>query len=98
MRSVVLLAIVFGPTTDSQAYSLFSRIEYEAKITWNDTPPPSPIKPLFQLIINIMYLSLVLSGICLLAGLIYAGMRIYRRRYGTLEADESMTTLHLTGD
>jgi hypothetical protein len=28
----------------------------------------------------------------------YAMMRLYRRRYGHLEADEAMTTLHLTGD
>jgi hypothetical protein len=25
-------------------------------------------------------------------------MRLYRRRFGTLEEDEAMTTLHLTGD
>jgi hypothetical protein len=30
-----------------------------------------------------------------LGGVFYAGMRLYRRRYGTLEADESMVTLHL---
>lgn len=95
-RSDVLVAVVFGTGTDSQADTLLSRIQYQAKITWNDVPPPSPIKPLYRLLLNIMYLSLVLSGICLLAGLIYAGMRVYRRRYGTLEADESMTTLHLT--
>ncbi len=97
-RSGVLLAVVFGPSTDQQAETLLSRVQYEAKITWNETPPPSPIKPLFQLLMNIMYLTVVLSAVCLLAGLMYAGMRIYRRRYGTLEADESMTTLHLTGD
>jgi hypothetical protein len=97
-RSGVLLAVVYGPATQEQVDTLLSRVQYEAKVTWNETPPPSPIKPLYQLLLNIMYLSIVLSGICLLAGLIYAGMRIYRRRYGTLEADEAMTTLHLTGD
>jgi hypothetical protein len=97
-RSGVLVAIVYGGATPSQADTLLSRVEYEAKITWNDTPPPSPIKPLYRLLINIIYLSIILSAICLLGGLIYAGMRIYRRRYGTLEADEAMTTLHLTGE
>ncbi len=97
-RSDVLLAIVYGPATDQEADTLLSRVQYEAKITWNDVPPPSPIKPLYALLLNILYLSIVLSGICLAAGLIYAGMRIYRRRYGTLEADEAMTTLRLTGD
>ena len=97
-RSGVLLAVVFGAATAAQADTLLSRVEYEAKVTWNDTPPPSPIQPLYQLLLNIMYLCIILSGICTLAGLIYAGMRIYRRRYGQLEAEEAMTTLHLTGD
>lgn len=97
-RSGVLLAVILPPATDKQADTLLSRVQYEAKVTWNDSPPPSPIKPLYQLLLNIMYLSIILSGICLLAGLIYAGMRIYRRRYGQLEQDEAMTTLHLTGD
>lgn len=97
-RSGVLVAVVYGNATQVQADTLLSRIEYEAKITWNDSPPPSPIKPLYRLLMNIMYLSLVLSGLCLLAGLMYAGMRIYRRRYGNLESEEAMTTLHLTGE
>ena len=97
-RSSVLVAVVFGRATDDQADTLLSRVEYEAKITWNDVPPPSPIKPLFQLLVNIVYLSIVLSAICLMAGLMYAGMRIYRRRYGTLESEEAMTTLNLRGD
>jgi hypothetical protein len=97
-RSGVLLAIILPPATDAQADTLLSRVQYEAKVTWNDSPPPSPIKPLYQLLLNIMYLSIVLVCICTLAGLIYAGMRIYRRRYGQLDAEEAMTTLHLTGD
>ena len=96
-RSDVLLAVVYGPVTDAQADTLLSRVQYEAKITWNDTPPPSPIKPLYQLLLNIMYLSILLVALCLVAGLIYAAMRIYRRRYGTLETEEAMTTLHLGG-
>lgn len=95
-RSDVLVAVVYGQVTDAQADTLLSRVQYEAKITWNDTPPPSPIKPLYQLLLNIMYLSILLTALCLLAGLIYAAMRIYRRRYGTLETDEAMTTLHLS--
>lgn len=95
-RSDVLVAVTLPPATREQSDTLLSRVQYEAKITWNDTPPPSPIKPLYQLLWNIIYLSLVLGAICLLAGLFYAGMRIYRRRHGTLEADEAMTTLHLT--
>lgn len=97
-RSGVLLGVVFGPGAEAQADAMLGRVQYEAKITWNEVPPPSPIKPLFQLLLNILYLSALLSALCLLAGIMYGGMRIYRRRYGTLEADESMITLNLGGD
>lgn len=97
-RSNVLVAVVYGGASDEQADTLLTRVQYDAKITWNDVPPPGPIKPLYQMIMSIVYLSVLLCGLCLLAGLMYAGMRLYRRRYGTLESDEAMTTLHLTGD
>ncbi len=97
-RSTVLVAMVIGETNDARADTMLSRVEYEAKVTWNDVPPPSPIKPLYQLLVNIMWLSIVLTAVCLAAGLIYAGMRIYRRRYGNLDSEEAMTTLHLSGD
>jgi hypothetical protein len=97
-RSGVLLGVAFGHGAEAQGDAMLKRVQYEAKITWNEVPPPSPIKPLFQLLVNILYLSALLSAICLLGGLMYGGMRIYRRRYGTLEADESMITLNLSGD
>ena len=97
-RSGVLIAMVLAGATDSQADTLLSRIEYEARITLNEEPPPSPIKPLYQLLLNIIIMSGVACALALMGGLIYGGMRLYRRRYGTLEDEEAMTTLHLTGD
>ena len=97
-RSDVLVAVVTAAESDAMADTLLSRIQYEAKVTWNETPPPSPIKPLYQLFWNIIYLCIVLTALCLVAGLMYAAMRLYRRRYGTLTSDEAMTTLHLTGE
>jgi hypothetical protein len=97
-RSGVLVAMVLPGATDAQADTLLSRIEYEARITLNEEPPPSPIKPLYLLLLNIIYMSAGLSLLALVGGLVYGGMRLYRRRYGTLEEQEAMTTLHLTGD
>ena len=96
-RSGVLVAVVLDAANDEAADTLLSRVGYEAKITWNEVPPPSPIKPLYQLLANILYLSGILSALCLAAGLVYAFIRIYRRRYGTLEADEALTILNLSG-
>jgi hypothetical protein len=97
-RSDVLVAVVLGAKSAEQADTMLSRVQYEAKVIWNEIPPPSPIKPLYQLLSNIIYLSCILSALCLTAGLMYAGMRIYRRRYGQLESEEAMTTLHLEGE
>jgi hypothetical protein len=33
-----------------------------------------------------------------MSGLIYAGIRLYRRRFGSLEDEEAMTILHLSGE
>lgn len=96
-RSGVLVAVVLGAKSVEQADTMLSRVQYEAKVIWDELPPPSPIKPLYQLLSNIIYLSVILSALCLTAGLMYAGMRIYRRRYGQLESEEAMTTLHLEG-
>ncbi len=97
-RSGVLVAVVSGFSSPEQADTVLSRVQYKAKVTWNDTPPPSPIRPLYRLLVNILYLSGLLSVLCLAAGLFYAGMRLYRRRYGSLDSEEAMTTLHLSGD
>lgn len=97
-RSGVLVAVVYGSAADTEAETLLSRVQYEAKITWNDVPPPGPIKPLYRLLVDILYISVLLSLLALGAGLVYAGMRIYRRRYGTLDSEEAMTTLNLSGD
>lgn len=97
-RSGVLVGIVLPPATQEQASAVLGKVQYEAKIVWNDEPGPNPIKPLYQLLVSIIQISCVLAALCTAAGLCYAGMRIYRRRYGSLEEQESMTTLHLTGE
>ncbi len=97
-RSGVLVAVVYGEAAAQEAETLLSRIQYEAKITWNDVPPPGPIKPLYRLLVDILYISVLLSLLALASGIVYAGIRLYRRRYGTLDSQEAMTTLNLGGD
>jgi hypothetical protein len=97
-RSGVLVAVVLPGATQQQADSLLGQVEYEGKITWNETQQANPVSTLYRLLMNIMIVSLILVALCLTAGIIYAFMRLYRRRFGTLEQDEAMTTLHLTGD
>lgn len=94
-RSSVLIAVALG-SSETQADDLLARVQYEARITWNEAPPANQVKILYSLFINIVILSGILVALCTLAGLFYASMRIYRRRYGGLESEEAMTTLHLS--
>lgn len=97
-RSGPLVAAVLPSASQEQADTLLGKVQYEAKVVWNDEPGINQIKPLTQILWSIIYLSCLLSALGAVAGLFYAGMRIYRRRYGNLEDEESMTTLHLSGD
>ena len=95
-RSAVLVALVVGAQGEKQADDLLARVQYEAKITWNETPPRNPVKNIYSFFLSVVIICCLLAGVFILSGLFYAGMRIYRRRYGTLEADEALTTLHLS--
>lgn len=95
-RSGVLIGVVLPGATEKQGDAILGQVEYEAKITWDERPPADPMPVLYRLLLSIIYLCILLAALCLAAGIMYGMMRLYRRRFGTLEEDEAMTTLHLT--
>lgn len=97
-RSTLLVAIILPGASEAQGNAVLDQVKYQAKILWNEPPPPNPIPTLYRLLINIIVVSVLVSALALAAGIVYGLMRLYRRRYGTLEEDEAMTTLHLTGE
>jgi hypothetical protein len=97
-RSGVLVAIVLPGASDKAANAVLDQVKYQAKILWNEPPPGNPVPRLYSLLMNIIIASCILAALALGAGIVYGLMRLYRRRYGTLEQDEAMTTLHLTGE
>lgn len=97
-RSGVLVAVILPGATERQGEAVLDQVKYQAKILWNEPPPPNPVPALYRLLANIIFVSVILAALALAAGIFYGMMRLYRRRFGTLEADEAMTTLHLTGD
>jgi hypothetical protein len=94
-RSGVLVAVTTGSPSEKVSERVLSWVEYEARITWNDAPEANPVKRVFSFLVSLLLLLLLLVGVCTAGGVFYGVMRLYRRRYGTLEADESMVTLHL---
>lgn len=97
-RSGVLVAVILPGASERQGEAVLDQVKYQAKILWNEPPPPNPVPTLYKLLVNIIIVSLLLIALALTAGILYGMMRLYRRRFGTLEEDEAMTTLHLTGD
>lgn len=97
-RSVLLLGVIPGSATPKEARVLLNQVQYKAKIVMDaaTVPGPNSVKSLVTLVVNLIILSALLACVCILGGLIYAGMRIYRRRYGKLDASEAMTTLGLS--
>jgi hypothetical protein len=95
-RSTVLVAIVLPGASQKEGEALLDRVRYGAKISWNEQPPANPVSQLYRLLVNIIIICLILIALASLAGVFYGLMRVYRRRYGSLEEDEAMTTLHLT--
>lgn len=96
-RSGVLVAVILPGATERQGEAVLDQVKYQAKILWNEPPPPNPVPTLYKLLVNIIIVSLLLAALGLTAGILYGLMRWYRRRYGTLDEDEAMTTLHLNG-
>jgi hypothetical protein len=96
-RSAVLVAVILPGAAEKAGEAVLDQVRYKAKILWNEPPPPNPVPKLYKLLVNIIVVSVLLSVLALAAGIMYGLMRLYRRRYGTLEEDEAMTTLHLTG-
>jgi hypothetical protein len=97
-RSGVLVAVILPGASERQGEAVLDQVKYQAKILWNEPPPPNPLPTLYALLVNIIVVSLLLIALALTGGIIYGMMRLYRRRFGTLEEDEAMTTLHLSGD
>jgi hypothetical protein len=96
-RSGVLVAVILPGASERQGEAVLDQVKYQAKILWNEPPPPNPVPTLYKLLVNIIIVSLILAALALTAGILYGLMRWYRRRYGTLDEDEAMTTLHLNG-
>jgi multisubunit Na+/H+ antiporter MnhC subunit len=96
-RSGVLVAVVLPGASERQGEAVLDQVKYQAKILWNEPPPPNPVPTLYKLLVNIIIVTLILAALALTAGILYGLMRLYRRRFGTLEEDEAMTTLHLNG-
>ncbi len=102
-RSGALVALVApamaGKAVDTaDAQKLLAQINYQASFSWNE-PLPIVVKPetAGQMILGIITLAGIVLGFCLASGLAFGLIRVIARKFGYASADESLTTLSLSG-
>ncbi|HTS51277.1 MAG TPA: hypothetical protein VMH05_25190 [Bryobacteraceae bacterium] len=102
-RSGALVALVAPATADkaidpAEAQKLLAQINYQASFSWNE-PLPIVVKPetAAQMILGIITLAGIVLGFCLASGLAFGAIRVIARKFGYSSADESLTTLSLSG-
>ena len=100
-RTGPLLAIVTGPVSSSDAKTLLGRVNWEASVTWNQPTDNAQARDLYMLILNIVILCGILSGLAVVAGVAFGGIRILMKRWypdKIFDRPEQMEfiSLHLT--
>jgi hypothetical protein len=79
-RSGPIIAIAAGPLSERDARELLGRVNYEAKVTWNENTSFDPNKDLGKLLVNIILLSGILGAMAIVAGVAFGGLRILMKR------------------
>ncbi len=80
-RTGPLLVVAAGPLSQSEAKALLSSVNYEANVTWNENTYLSPKDNIGSLVVNILYLSFIIAGFCIVAGVAHFGLRVLAKRW-----------------
>jgi len=94
-RAGPLVAITVDPPDADTAERVLSRVKYEANITSNQHVPVNDTVDKIKFILNVFVFAGLLIGLCLVAGLLYAGFRIVSRKMNRGVDRDAMITLHL---
>ena len=90
--TLVVMVVSHGDVNADE--SLISQVRYKAAVTLGNKPASSKDNP-GNLFLNIVYLVLILSGFCIVSGIVVGGLRYMFRRSGTTGDGDQMITLHL---
>ena len=78
-RTGPIVAIASG-ASESDAKSLLGMVNYEASVTWNSPSENGQVRDLYKLILNIVVLCGILTGLAIVAGVAFGGIRILVKR------------------
>jgi len=97
-RTGPYVAVIPLPTDPGAAENLLRDINYQASVSENE-PIRIPIRPqtAARMILAIFTLAGIVLVFCVLSGVAFAGLRIFGKKFGYVNADESMIVLNLRG-
>jgi hypothetical protein len=93
-RTGTLVVLVASHGDANADERLISQVRYKASVTLGNKPSTPKDNP-GNLFLNIVYLVLILSGFCIVSGVVVGGLRYMIRRSGTTGDGDQMITLHL---
>jgi hypothetical protein len=95
-RSGPLVALVPAPSDAVAADKLMKQVNYLATVQWNEAiPVPVKAQSVAQMILAILSLAGIILVFCVLSGLAFGGIRVFRNRFGIGDASDAMIVLHL---
>jgi hypothetical protein len=95
-RSGPLLALIPAPSDAVAASKLLRQVSYRASVQWNEfVPVPVKAQSVGQMILAIFSLAGIVLVFCVLSGLAFGGIRIFRRKFGNADANDAMIVLNL---
>jgi hypothetical protein len=80
-RSGLLVAVVSGSISSSEAKTLLASVNWDADITWNQNTHFDEKNNIGYLLVNVIMLIAVIFGLAIVAGLVFFGFRVTVKRY-----------------
>jgi len=95
-RDGPLVAVAVNPPNPDVAEVVLAKVRYRAQITWNERTPSQQAQSVGSLLLSIFSLAGICIGFCVAAGVLFAGIRLLRRKLaGNREEPGEMIVLHI---
>lgn len=80
-RSGLLVAVVSGSISPSEAKTLLASVNWDADITWNQNTHYDKKDNIGYLLVNVIMLIAIIFGLAIVAGLVFFGFRVTMKKY-----------------
>lgn len=80
-RSGPLVAVVSGNLSENQAQSLLASVNYDADVTFDQSPRPDRNHDRYGFIIALLSLMVIVLGLALIIGLMFGGLRVWLKKH-----------------